>query len=111
MRELTPTAPILPSVSIGVVLLNLCLVLAILTSYTNVRVTASAGAREKRLTFGFGRPFGVFQGFDGSMTGGLQLIPQWQDYFHEPDGSTLGMHISHDGKPSVIDRKRGHVLF
>ncbi|KAG9006696.1 hypothetical protein FRB94_014147 [Tulasnella sp. JGI-2019a] len=52
----------------GVVLLNCCLFLAIITSYTN--------------------------GFDGSMTGGLQLIPQWQDYFHNPEGSTLGFMTS-----------------
>ncbi|KAG8904531.1 hypothetical protein FRB99_001614 [Tulasnella sp. 403] len=52
----------------GIVMLNTCLVLAILTSYTN--------------------------GFDGSMIGGLQLVPQWQKDFHNPTGSTLGLMTS-----------------
>ncbi|KAG9037811.1 hypothetical protein FRB95_004098 [Tulasnella sp. JGI-2019a] len=52
----------------GIVIVNLCVVLALLTSYTN--------------------------GFDGSMANGLQLISQWHSYFGEPEGSTLGLLTS-----------------
>ncbi|KAG8969229.1 hypothetical protein FRC03_003754 [Tulasnella sp. 419] len=52
----------------GIVLLNLCLALAVLTSYTN--------------------------GFDGSMISGLQLVDQWQEYFNNPSGSSLGLVTS-----------------
>ncbi|KAG8853281.1 hypothetical protein FRB96_008366 [Tulasnella sp. 330] len=52
----------------GIVLVNLCVILALLTSYTN--------------------------GFDGSMANGLQLISQWHSYFGEPTGSTLGLLTS-----------------
>ncbi|KAG8853280.1 hypothetical protein FRB96_008365 [Tulasnella sp. 330] len=52
----------------GILLVNLCVVLSLLTSYTN--------------------------GFDGSMANGLQLIQQWHSYFGEPEGSTLGLLTS-----------------
>lgn len=52
----------------GLVQLNLCLVLSLITSYTN--------------------------GYDGSMINGLQIVPWWQDYFHNPTSSTLGLVIS-----------------
>ncbi|KIO22815.1 hypothetical protein M407DRAFT_27690 [Tulasnella calospora MUT 4182] len=49
----------------GILLVNLCVGLALLTSYTS--------------------------GFDGSMSNGLQLVDGWQDFFHNPTGSTLGL--------------------
>lgn len=52
----------------GIVLVNLCIALALLTSYTN--------------------------GFDGSMTNGLQILDQWEEYFGNPTGSTLGILTS-----------------
>ncbi|KAG8901904.1 hypothetical protein FRB99_005007 [Tulasnella sp. 403] len=52
----------------GIVMVNLCVLLALLTSFTN--------------------------GFDGSMVNGLQLVEQWQDYFHDPSGPTLGLMTS-----------------
>ncbi|KAG8955080.1 hypothetical protein FRC04_009537 [Tulasnella sp. 424] len=52
----------------GIVLVNFCIVLALLTSYTN--------------------------GFDGSMTNGLQILDQWEEYFGNPTGSTLGILTS-----------------
>lgn len=33
----------------------------------------------------------VTNGYDGSMLNGLQIIPQWQDYFGHPKGSRLGL--------------------
>jgi sugar porter (SP) family MFS transporter len=33
----------------------------------------------------------ITNGYDGSMLNGLQIIPQWQDYFGHPKGSRLGL--------------------
>ncbi|KAI0342860.1 general substrate transporter [Trametopsis cervina] len=30
-------------------------------------------------------------GFDSSLVNGLQILPAWQDYFHHPNGKTLGL--------------------
>jgi hypothetical protein len=30
-------------------------------------------------------------GYDGSMMNGLQTVDNWQNYFHHPQGSTLGV--------------------
>ncbi|CAE6465696.1 unnamed protein product [Rhizoctonia solani] len=49
----------------GILLLNLSLLLALITSSAN--------------------------GFDSSMMNGLQIVPDWQHYFGNPSGSTLGM--------------------
>ncbi|CCO29585.1 Lactose permease [Rhizoctonia solani AG-1 IB] len=49
----------------GIILLNLSLLLALITSSAN--------------------------GFDSSMMNGLQIVPDWQYYFGNPSGSTLGM--------------------
>lgn len=49
----------------GILLLNLSLLLALITSSAN--------------------------GFDSSMMNGLQIVPDWQYYFGNPTGSTLGM--------------------
>ncbi|CAE6498965.1 unnamed protein product, partial [Rhizoctonia solani] len=49
----------------GIILLNLSLLLALITSSAN--------------------------GFDSSMMNGLQIVPDWQGYFGNPSGSTLGM--------------------
>ncbi|KAG8980573.1 hypothetical protein FRB90_001729, partial [Tulasnella sp. 427] len=49
----------------GIILVNICVGLALLTSYTS--------------------------GFDGSMSNGLQLVDGWQEFFHEPTGSILGL--------------------
>ncbi|KAG8736299.1 hypothetical protein FRC12_017693, partial [Ceratobasidium sp. 428] len=49
----------------GILFLNLCLLLALITSSAN--------------------------GFDSSMMNGLQIVPEWQYYFGNPSGSTLGM--------------------
>ncbi|CAE6536276.1 unnamed protein product [Rhizoctonia solani] len=49
----------------GILLLNLSLLLALITSSAN--------------------------GFDSSMMNGLQIVPDWQYYFGNPSGSTLGM--------------------
>ncbi|CAL1716242.1 unnamed protein product [Somion occarium] len=49
----------------GIRLLNLWLCLPLLTSCIN--------------------------GLDSSLVNGLQILPDWQIYFHEPDGKTLGL--------------------
>ncbi|KAG9120640.1 hypothetical protein FRC07_003796 [Ceratobasidium sp. 392] len=49
----------------GILFLNLCLLLALITSSAN--------------------------GFDSSMMNGLQIVPEWQYYFGNPSGSTLGV--------------------
>ncbi|CAE6461235.1 unnamed protein product, partial [Rhizoctonia solani] len=49
----------------GILLLNISLLLALITSSAN--------------------------GFDSSMMNGLQIVPDWQYYFGNPSGSTLGM--------------------
>ncbi|KAB5596153.1 Lactose permease [Ceratobasidium theobromae] len=49
----------------GILFLNLYLLLALITSSAN--------------------------GFDSSMMNGLQIVPDWQYYFGNPTGSTLGM--------------------
>lgn len=48
----------------GIVLLNLCLGLALITSTIN--------------------------GFDSSVLNGLQILPDWQTYFQNPGGTALG---------------------
>ncbi|KAJ7066971.1 hypothetical protein C8F01DRAFT_1119786 [Mycena amicta] len=49
----------------GILLLNLCLILPLLTSVTN--------------------------GLDSSLINGLQILPDWQNFFHHPHGKTLGL--------------------
>ncbi|KDN48792.1 hypothetical protein RSAG8_02779, partial [Rhizoctonia solani AG-8 WAC10335] len=49
----------------GILLLNLSLLISLITSSAN--------------------------GFDSSMMNGLQIVPDWQYYFGNPSGSTLGM--------------------
>ncbi|KAF5377382.1 hypothetical protein D9757_007985 [Collybiopsis confluens] len=48
----------------GILLLNICLILPLLTSMTN--------------------------GLDSSLINGLQILPDWQEYFHFPKGQLLG---------------------
>ncbi|KAJ7650242.1 general substrate transporter [Roridomyces roridus] len=49
----------------GILLLNLCLILPLLTSTAN--------------------------GLDSSLINGLQILPDWQEYFHHPQGTMLGV--------------------
>ncbi|KAF9223402.1 general substrate transporter [Gyrodon lividus] len=49
----------------GILILNLCLVLPLFSSVVN--------------------------GLDSSTLNGLQILPAWQHYFHEPQGKTLGL--------------------
>ncbi|KAL0955091.1 hypothetical protein HGRIS_004008 [Hohenbuehelia grisea] len=49
----------------GILLLNICLLLPLLTSSVN--------------------------GLDSSLVNGLQILPDWQDYFHHPKGVALGL--------------------
>ncbi|KAF7336639.1 Hexose transporterarabidopsis thliana mutm-like protein-1 [Mycena venus] len=49
----------------GILLLNICLILPLLTSSAN--------------------------GLDSSLINGLQILPDWQDYFGYPKGTTLGV--------------------
>ncbi|KAI0091287.1 general substrate transporter [Irpex rosettiformis] len=49
----------------GIRLLNICLFLPLLTAPIN--------------------------GFDSSLVNGLQILPAWQEYFHHPNGKTLGL--------------------
>ncbi|KAJ3999448.1 hypothetical protein F5050DRAFT_1709706 [Lentinula boryana] len=49
----------------GILLLNICLVLPLLTSAVN--------------------------GLDSSLVNGLQILPDWQEYFHYPTGKVLGL--------------------
>ncbi|KAJ3783013.1 hypothetical protein GGU10DRAFT_63065 [Lentinula aff. detonsa] len=49
----------------GILLLNICLVLPLLTSAVN--------------------------GLDSSLVNGLQILPDWQEYFHYPTGQVLGL--------------------
>lgn len=60
----------------GILLVNLCVGLALLTSYTS--------------------------GFDGSMSNGLQLVDEWQAYFNYPTGSILGLLTSVQNLGSLI---------
>ncbi|KAF8206409.1 general substrate transporter [Mycena galopus ATCC 62051] len=49
----------------GILLLNICLILPLLTSSAN--------------------------GLDSSLINGLQILPDWQEYFHYPKGTVLGV--------------------
>ncbi|KAJ7494748.1 general substrate transporter [Mycena galericulata] len=49
----------------GILLLNICLILPLLTSSAN--------------------------GLDSSLINGLQILPDWQNYFHHPQGRILGV--------------------
>lgn len=49
----------------GILLLNICLFLPLLTSQTN--------------------------GMDSSLINGLQILPAWQQFFNYPEGKTLGL--------------------
>ncbi|TFY70455.1 hypothetical protein EVG20_g2549 [Dentipellis fragilis] len=49
----------------GILLLNIYLILPLLTAITN--------------------------GFDSSLVNGLQILPAWQDEFHHPKGTSLGL--------------------
>ncbi|KAJ7364055.1 hypothetical protein DFH08DRAFT_265176 [Mycena albidolilacea] len=49
----------------GILLLNICLILPLLTSSAN--------------------------GLDSSLINGLQILPDWQEYFGHPKGTTLGV--------------------
>lgn len=49
---------------LGILVLNLCLLLPLLSAWVN--------------------------GLDSSMVNGLQILPDWQDYFHHPEGKILG---------------------
>ncbi|KAJ7284990.1 general substrate transporter [Mycena rebaudengoi] len=49
----------------GILWLNICLILPLLTSVAN--------------------------GLDSSLINGLQILPDWQNYFHFPKGTTLGL--------------------
>ncbi|KAI5826868.1 hypothetical protein K523DRAFT_322607 [Schizophyllum commune Tattone D] len=49
----------------GILLLNLCLILPLLTAFVN--------------------------GLDSSLVNGLQILPDWQNYFDHPHGRTLGL--------------------
>ncbi|KAL0580965.1 hypothetical protein V5O48_001057 [Marasmius crinis-equi] len=49
----------------GILLLNICLLLPLLTAVTN--------------------------GIDSSLVNGLQILPDWQDFFGHPSGPTLGL--------------------
>ncbi|KAJ4477179.1 hypothetical protein J3R30DRAFT_3291440 [Lentinula aciculospora] len=49
----------------GILLLNICLILPLLTSAVN--------------------------GLDSSLVNGLQILPDWQEYFHYPTGKLLGL--------------------
>ncbi|KIJ62813.1 hypothetical protein HYDPIDRAFT_93346 [Hydnomerulius pinastri MD-312] len=55
----------------GILLLNLCLVLPLLSAAVN--------------------------GLDSSMLNGLQILPGWQNYFHTPEGRILGLINSAQG--------------
>ncbi|KDQ15950.1 hypothetical protein BOTBODRAFT_130708 [Botryobasidium botryosum FD-172 SS1] len=52
----------------GILALNACLALSLITSYTN--------------------------GFDASMMNNLQIVPDWQTYFENPSAPILGLVIS-----------------
>jgi hypothetical protein len=49
----------------GILLLNICLILPLLTAWSN--------------------------GLDSSLINGLQILPAWQEYFHWPNGKVLGL--------------------
>lgn len=49
----------------GILMLNMCLCLPLMTSSIN--------------------------GLDSSLVNGLQILPAWQDYFHNPNGKILGI--------------------
>ncbi|KAL5525808.1 hypothetical protein ACEPAG_7145 [Sanghuangporus baumii] len=49
----------------GILLLNICLIVPLMTSSIN--------------------------GYDSSLVNGLQIVPDWQEYFHHPGGKTLGL--------------------
>ncbi|KAG2147560.1 general substrate transporter [Suillus clintonianus] len=55
----------------GLLVLNICLVLPLLSSTLN--------------------------GLDSSILNGLQILPGWQEYFHDPQGKTLGLINSAQG--------------
>ncbi|KAG1855317.1 general substrate transporter [Suillus subalutaceus] len=55
----------------GILMLNICLILPLLSSTLN--------------------------GFDSSMINNLQILPGWQEYFHNPHGMKLGLiNCAHD---------------
>ncbi|KAG1750805.1 hypothetical protein EDB19DRAFT_1629015 [Suillus lakei] len=55
----------------GLLVLNICLILPLLSSALN--------------------------GLDSSILNGLQILPGWQEYFHNPQGKTLGLINSAQG--------------
>ncbi|GJJ08646.1 hypothetical protein Clacol_002865 [Clathrus columnatus] len=60
----------------GLVVLNLCLILPLLTASIN--------------------------GYDSSVVNGLQLLPDWQSFFHKPNGTALGFVNAAQGIGSLI---------
>ncbi|KIJ14336.1 L-arabinose isomerase [Paxillus involutus ATCC 200175] len=59
----------------GILILNLCLILPLFSSVVN--------------------------GLDSSTLNGLQILPGWQDYFHDPQGKILGLINSSQGIGAV----------
>ncbi|KAG2146187.1 uncharacterized protein EDB93DRAFT_1086637 [Suillus bovinus] len=43
----------------------------------------------------------VLNGLDSSILNGLQILPRWQEYFHNPQGKTLGLINSAQGIGAV----------
>ncbi|EGN99259.1 hypothetical protein SERLA73DRAFT_55023 [Serpula lacrymans var. lacrymans S7.3] len=60
----------------GILLLNICLLLPLLSAAVN--------------------------GLDSSMLNGLQILPGWQNYFHWPQGETLGLINSAQGIGALV---------
>jgi hypothetical protein len=65
----------------GILVLNIYLLLPILTATMN--------------------------GLDATLVNGLQILPAWQEYIHDPSGKTLGAFhvflIAYPASPSVAD--------
>jgi hypothetical protein len=64
----------------GILALNICLVLPLLTAWSN--------------------------GLDSSLINGLQILPAWQEYFHDPNGKILGLLNSSQNIGSLYVRSR-----
>lgn len=83
----------------GILLLNLCLLLPLMTSSINgfdsslvngQSLHALAQSRNTQLT--------------ESSIPGLQIVPDWKEYFHEPHGKALGMINSAQNVGALVVR-------
>lgn len=59
--------------------------------FPKVNWIADAGLRKTYICLAFVVLTSATNGYDGSMVNGLQSLDIWQDYFHHPSGSLLGL--------------------